>query len=88
MVLIDFFEEPALDQERTPGSVSGDFLFATAKTSTGSGSAASLKLLFDGDTDYSTKYYKTLNGTSISSGSRVLVLKVSGSYIILGRIQN
>ncbi len=88
MELIDLFDVDVQDQTRAPGSVPGEFLFATARTSTGSGSAASLKLLFDGDTDYSTKYYKTLNGTSISNGSRVLVLKVSGSYIILGRIQS
>lgn len=83
--MIDLFSEDVQDQEDTPGSVPGEFLFATCWGS-GGGSSSSLRLKFDGDADYSSKYYRTLNGSSIASGSRVLVLKVSGSYIILGRV--
>ena len=68
------------------GSVPVEFMFATVQTSSGSGSASSLKLKLDGESSFSTKYYRTLGAASIANGSRVLVLKVSGSYIILGRV--
>ena len=43
-------------------------------------------LIFDGETEPTTKRYKRLYSFSGSSGYRVLVAKVSGTYIILGRV--
>lgn len=88
MELIDLFGDMELNEDAPAGSVPGEFMFATVKTASGSGSAYSLKLQFDGDSEYSTKYYRTLNNVSLATGSRVLVLKVSGTYIILGRVYN
>lgn len=43
-------------------------------------------LIFDGETEPTTKRYKRLYSYSGAANHRVLVAKVSGTYIILGRI--
>ena len=45
-----------------------------------------VSLRFDGETEATTKYFKTLNAQSITTGSRVLVLKISGTYLVLGKV--
>lgn len=44
------------------------------------------KIKLDGDTDASQKYYKTMGNLSITIGKRVLCARVSGTWIILGRL--
>ena len=43
-------------------------------------------LIFDGTNTATTKRYKRVGSASLSSGTRVLVAKLSGTYLILGRI--
>lgn len=43
-------------------------------------------LILPGSTTPTTKRYKQISGLSISSGDRVLVAKISGTYVIIGRI--
>ena len=60
-----------------------DLLIATItdyNSSTGS------TLLLPGNTAPTVKRYKALTSASMSAGYRVLVAKVSGTYVILGRI--
>lgn len=49
------------------------------------GSNYEYKIKFDGDTAESQKYYKSTQ-ISISTGSRVLCARVSGTWIIIGKI--
>lgn len=49
-------------------------------------SSLGARLRIDGQPEASDKYYKRLYGVTVSAGSRVLVAKVSGTYVILGRI--
>lgn len=59
---------------------------ATVGTVSGSAAARYATLKFDGATEESEKKFKVLNGTLLSKGDRVVILKISGSYVILGRI--
>lgn len=72
--------------EYTPDNVQplqgGRCLVATAGTRDSTGTT----LLFDGQTEYSQKHYKRLAGATISSGHRVLVLEVAGTFVILGNL--
>ena len=43
-------------------------------------------LLFDGESTATTKRYKRLASWGGAAGHRVLVAKISGTYIILGRV--
>lgn len=43
------------------------------------------KIKFDGDTAEAQKYYKSTQ-ISISTGTRVLCARVSGTWIIIGKI--
>lgn len=43
-------------------------------------------LIFDGEAEPTTKRYKRLYSYSGAANHRVLVAKVSGTYIILGRV--
>ena len=45
-----------------------------------------LKIRLDGQDEAMSKLYKRLYGFSYSAGQRVLVIKLSGTYIVLGRI--
>ena len=49
------------------------------------GSKYEYKIKFDGDTAEAQKYYKSTR-ISISTGSRVLCARVSGTWIIIGKI--
>lgn len=44
-------------------------------------------LIFDGTDTPSTKRYKRATSFTLASGNRVLVAKISGTYVILGKIQ-
>lgn len=50
------------------------------------GSTYTYKIKFDGDEAASQKFYKTMDNLSITIGKRVLCARVSGTWIILGRI--
>ena len=43
-------------------------------------------LIFDGADTATTKRYKRVGSASLSAGNRVLVAKISGTYLILGQI--
>lgn len=43
-------------------------------------------LIFDGQTAATAKRYKRLSTYTPTAGDRVLVAKISGSYVILGKI--
>lgn len=61
----------------------GSFRLATVanyNASTGS------TLIFDGETEATTKRYKRISGITFANGDRVLVAKMSGTYVIFGRI--
>lgn len=47
---------------------------------------AGATLIFDGQTTATTKRYKRLASYTPAAGDRVLVAKISGSYVILGKI--
>ena len=49
-------------------------------------SSTGTTLLFDGESEATTKRYKRLYSASLSANYRVLCAKVSGTYIILGRV--
>lgn len=71
--------------EQTAGAQMGrtELLLATVgnyNSSTGT------TLIFDGADTATTKRYKRVGSASLSAGSRVLVAKISGTYLILGRI--
>lgn len=64
--------------------VDSPFLIATIHSTSGNTSA---RLFFPGDDDYSAVYYPVLQtGVSLSNGNKVLVAKVGGSFVILGKI--
>lgn len=72
-------------KEQTAGAQPGraELLLATVgnyNSSTGT------TLIFDGADTATTKRYKRVGSASLSAGSRVLVAKISGTYLILGRI--
>ena len=52
----------------------------------GSYTTAGVALIFDGQTTATTKRYKRLASYTPAAGDRVLVAKISGSYVILGKI--
>lgn len=43
-------------------------------------------LIFDGETTPTTKRYKRLYSALLGANQRVLVAKIAGTYIILGRV--
>lgn len=50
-------------------------------------SSEGVRILFDGQTEATEKRYKILNtGVQVASGDRVIVAKISGSYVVLGKI--
>lgn len=49
-------------------------------------SSTGTTLIFPGQTEASQKRYKRLSNVSLSAGQKVLVAKLSGTYVILGRI--
>ena len=50
-------------------------------------SSAGVRILFDGQTEATEKRYKILNtGVQVAADDRVIVAKISGSYVVLGKI--
>ena len=49
-------------------------------------SSTGVKIRLDGEETGMEKSYKRLYGTSYSAGQRVLVAKMSGTYVIIGRL--
>lgn len=60
---------------------SNDIFLATTASSLSNGK---VKLLLPGETASSGKYYKVLNTSGISNGTRVACVKMSGTYVVLG----
>lgn len=53
----------------------------------GSVSAAGTTLILDGQTSATTKRYKrVVTGQTLAAGDRVLVARISGTFVILGKI--
>ena len=44
-----------------------------------------LKILFDGETTVSVKEYKTINYSPIAN-DRVLLVRLAGTYLVLGKV--
>lgn len=60
-----------------------ELLLATVSTVAGAG----ISLLIDGTNAPTQKYYRRLaNGQTLRVGDRVLVAKLSGTYIVLGKV--
>lgn len=57
------------------------FTVATCASSLSSGT---VKLLLPGETTASSKYYKVLNNVGVSNGARVVCVKMSGTWVVLG----
>lgn len=70
------------DQTQEPDSA--ELLLATVTSSDSSG----VKLVFDGQTSASQKKYRVLQtGAAIYAGDRVVVMKQSGTYVVLGAVK-
>lgn len=62
---------------------SGDLLVATV----GSVSSAGVTLVFPGEGAPTQKRYKrVITGQTLNAGDRVLAAKISGSYVVIGKI--
>ena len=66
------------DYENYAGEI---FTVATCASSLSSGT---VKLLLPGETTASSKYYKVLNNVGVSNGARVVCVKMSGTWVVLG----
>lgn len=59
----------------------GEFYLATVISSS---STAGTKIQLDGESAPMDKLYKRIS--AVSAGNRVLVLKINGTYIVIGRL--
>lgn len=60
-----------------------ELLLATVGTRT----TAGVTLILDGQTEATTKRYKSIStGVTLAAGNRVLVARISGTYLVIGRI--
>ena len=50
-------------------------------------SSTGCTLIFDGSSTPSQKRYKYLSNAGAANGARVLVAKIAGSYLVIGRIR-
>ena len=75
-------DEIFVTPQKAGESKSPDFYLATV-AAISSGRAS---LTFDGETTATQKYYRHLASYSPVAGHRVLVVKISGTYVILGRV--
>ena len=77
----EFFQSEELDRALS----SAEFYLATV---TWGDSSEGLQIKLDGDSSGSTKYYKILQTgrEPPSVNDRVLVIKLSGTYVVLGKI--
>lgn len=66
------------DYENFAGEI---FAVATCASNLSSGT---VKLLLPGETTASAKHYKVLNNVGISNGARVVCVKISGTWVVLG----
>ena len=64
------------------GSGSGELLIATV----GASSSRGTTLRFNNTAASSTKFKRVVNGQSLSAGDMVLVARVGGGYVIIGKI--
>lgn len=72
-----------LNFEPTNAGRKSELLLASVGTSTTAGTT----LIFDGGASATTKNYKRIdNGVALAAGDRVLVARISGSYVIIGKI--
>ncbi len=70
-----------------PGETSGGSQLLYLATIANYNSSTGATLTFDGQTSATTKRYKHVaNGTTPAAGDRVLVAKIAGSYVVLGKI--
>lgn len=77
-IITSYQEERALEQPRAESA-----RLATVHTVD---SARGLALILDGEQESDGKYYQCNTGMSYHAGDRVLVQKVSGSYVVICRI--
>lgn len=49
-------------------------------------SSTGIKIRLDGQEEAMAKSYKRLYGTTYAANQRVLVIKLSGTYIVMGRL--
>lgn len=77
---MDDFE--LLDVIKNNKTLTTEFYIAMAVNVTSSG----VRLLFAGESNATSKYYKCLGSANVSIGDRVVVMKQSGTYIVLGTI--
>lgn len=76
-------DELILDWPIDDASDESTLRLATISTVSPSG----ITLRFDGQSEASQKLYKRLiTGATLSSGDRVLVVKMAGTYVVLGKI--
>ena len=73
------FETPAAGVQSDP-----IFYLATVRVTLNGGTLARLE--FDGAGYTTEKYYKVLRSYTAALGDRVLVVKMSGTFIVLGKI--
>lgn len=52
----------------------------------GSSNSSGVAIIFDGQSAATAKRYKRLSSYSPTVGDRILAVKVSGSYVVLGKI--
>ena len=78
-------EELEFIQETAKRASNAEFYLATM---TGGKASEGLKIKLDGDSSGSTKSYKILQTgrEPPRTGDRVLVIKLSGTYVVLGKI--
>lgn len=50
------------------------------------GTIVNSKVQFDGESTVSGKTYKRLSSYTISNGDRVLLVRIAGTYVILGKV--
>lgn len=72
-----------LEQQKDTNLGDAGFYIGTAADVSSSG----VKILFDGQSEATEKRYKQINtGAALQAGDRIAVMKISGSYVVLGRI--
>ena len=60
-----------------------EFLIGTVSDVSSDG----VKILFDGQTEATEKRYKQINtGVQLAEDDRIVVMKISGSYVVMGKI--
>ena len=82
-MLTDFFQQPKSSadlSETVPEVYLGTVIGADS---------SGVEIEMDGETDPMTKKYRQiLTGRSLPAGARVAVMKISGTYVVLGQISN